>query len=328
MPKSKKALKLGSNKSSKKQKECKGKYNLVYMAKPIYGGWVSFTAHLSKKCNYPLYKISNKTEKKSRDYGYDVSYTNLCLDDILKLKNLFITAVDKKYYEFLPKIKNATIVIHDPTELKEPVLEAIKRFKVITIRETVQKLLKEKYGINSTFLHHPFFEFPVPKTPKSNTRAVALSRVDFDKHTDIIIKANTKLKNPVEIYGALNDLYVYHKLRDLPFQKYYKGKFPKEFNALNDLLGNTKYVVDMSAINKDGGGSQYSFLEAIYLNCALILNKKWVEGVKTPFKHGVNCFVVADENELEKLLKSNPDTSKIVKNARKMLAPHISGKGW
>lgn len=328
MAKSKKISRSKSDSSRSLKNQKKNNYNLVYMAKPIYGGWVSFTAHLSKKFNYPLYKISNKTEGKSRDYGYDVAYRNLCLEDILNLKNLFITAVDKKYYEFLPKIKKATIVIHDPTELKEPVLEAIKRFKVITIRETVQKLLKEKYGINSTFLHHPFFEFPVPKVAKSNTRAVALSRVDFDKHTDIIIKANMKLKNPVEIYGALNDLYVYHKLRDLPFKKYYKGKFPKEFSALIDLLGNTKYVVDMSAINKDGGGSQYSFLEAIYMNCALVLNKKWVEGVKTPFKHGVNCFVVANEVELEKLLKSNPDTSKIVKNARKMLAPHISGKGW
>ena len=48
------------------------KYNLVYMARPIYGGWVSFTAHLSKRKNYKLYRISNKTEKTTRDYGYDV----------------------------------------------------------------------------------------------------------------------------------------------------------------------------------------------------------------------------------------------------------------
>ena len=28
-------------------------YNLVYMAKPIYGGWVTYTAHLSLKNEYP-----------------------------------------------------------------------------------------------------------------------------------------------------------------------------------------------------------------------------------------------------------------------------------
>ena len=45
--------------------------NLLYLAKPIYGGWVTFTAHLSKKYDYPIYKITKNTEKNKRDYGYD-----------------------------------------------------------------------------------------------------------------------------------------------------------------------------------------------------------------------------------------------------------------
>ena len=40
--------------------------NLIYMAKPRFGGWVTFTAHLSQKYNYKLYKIHTKTEKKKR----------------------------------------------------------------------------------------------------------------------------------------------------------------------------------------------------------------------------------------------------------------------
>ena len=35
------------------------KHNLIYMAKPPYGGWVSFTAHLALKKKYPLYKINS-----------------------------------------------------------------------------------------------------------------------------------------------------------------------------------------------------------------------------------------------------------------------------
>ena len=31
--------------------------NLLYLAKPVYGGWVTFTAHLSHKYNSPIYKI-------------------------------------------------------------------------------------------------------------------------------------------------------------------------------------------------------------------------------------------------------------------------------
>ena len=44
-------------------KPIKKNYHLVYLAKPIYGGWVTFTAHCSKKYGYPIYKITKKTEK-------------------------------------------------------------------------------------------------------------------------------------------------------------------------------------------------------------------------------------------------------------------------
>ena len=33
------------------------------MAKPSYGGWVSFTVHLAKKYGFPLYKIGKRTER-------------------------------------------------------------------------------------------------------------------------------------------------------------------------------------------------------------------------------------------------------------------------
>ena len=42
--------------------------NLIYMAKPIYGGWVTFTSHLCLKYNCELYKIGKRTEKNKRNY--------------------------------------------------------------------------------------------------------------------------------------------------------------------------------------------------------------------------------------------------------------------
>ena len=44
--------------------------NLIYMAKPIYGGWVTFTSHLTLKYNCNLYKVGKRSEKRLRDYGY------------------------------------------------------------------------------------------------------------------------------------------------------------------------------------------------------------------------------------------------------------------
>ena len=294
-------------------------YNLVYMSKPVYGGWVSFTAHLSNKYKCPLYKIGKRTESRKRPFGYAITYQNITIDELIKLPNLLITCIDKKYYEYLPTIKDATIVIHDPTELKPPVLECLKRFKIITIRKTVSELLKTKYNLDNRLIYHPFYEFP--RILKNKIKAVSLSRVDFDKNTDIIVKANDS-GCEIDIYGAVNDLYVYHKLRHTNFKNYYKGRFPKTFQAINEILADCKYVVDMSSIKNDGGGSQYTFLEAIYMDCALILNKKWVDGVETPFKHKHNCFIVSNHEELSSLLKSNPDTTEICKNAKELLKNH------
>lgn len=305
--------------------------NLIYMARPVYGGWVSFTAHLALKYNYPLFKIGSKTEgtdeaPKLREYGYGVQYQNRAPSDLPKGK-LLITAIDKNYYEYLDKLPDGTfIVIHDPTEVsgkgKEPVLRNLGRFRVITIRESVKKFLKAQFNIKSKFILHPFYEYPYRKLAKPS-RAVSISRVDFDKHTDIILKANKELRDPVDIYGAINRQYVFFKLNDLGFKKYYKGGFEKSFEELGKILEDAKYVVDMSVIKNDGGGSQYTFLEAIYEKCALVINRKWIENSKTDFVDGENCFVVGDEEELVSLLNKDPSTSRVEKGAKKLLAPHV-----
>ena len=173
-----------------------------------------------------------------------------------------------KNEQFLPKIKRQKLLFMI-LRIKRTCSKCLKRFEVITIRETVSKLLKEKYKIKNKFLLHPFYEFP--KNVDKNKKCGFNFTIDFDKHTDIILKANKKLNNPVDIYGAVNDLYVFHgKLKELGFKKYYKGKFEKSFEAIHDLLSKYKFVVDMSAIKNDGGGSQYTFLEAIYMDCVLV----------------------------------------------------------
>jgi len=66
------------------------------MARPIYGGWVSFTAHLALKYKLELFKIGNKTEHTLREYGYGIKYQNRAINDLPEGK-LLITAIDKTY---------------------------------------------------------------------------------------------------------------------------------------------------------------------------------------------------------------------------------------
>lgn len=304
-------------------------YNLFYLANPSYGGWIAFTAHLSLKHNLQVYKIGNNTEQKQRPFGYDVTYRNIAIDDINCIKHPLIVAVDKNHYDILQYFPNNTwIVIHDPSEVTKkdaPVLLThLKRFRIITIRKSVQEYLKKTHNLNSLFLIHPFFEFEFSRSSHPD-KAVSVARIDFDKHTDIILKANQylPLSKAIDLYGFANRQYVHFKLNDLNFKQYYKGTFEKSFASLNNIMRDAKFSVDMSVIKHDGGGTQYTFLESIYQNVAIVINKKWVDGYDTPFKNGVNCYVVETPEDLARLIKQDPLTANITKNAKKILAPHI-----
>jgi glycosyltransferase involved in cell wall biosynthesis len=312
------------------------KYSLYYLARPNYGGWVTFTAHMALKYDMPLYRVGNRTEVKAdgskwmRDYGYGAKYQNIAAKDVKNTgPKILITAIDKNFYSALPSFPDGTyIVIHDPTEVAKQKLDVLlphlKRFRIVTIRASVQEYLK-KLGLRSKFIIHPFYEYDFKKAA-SPTKTVSISRIDYDKHTDILLDANKHLPvgKKIEIYGALNRMYAFHKLQGTDFKKYYKGGFEKSFEELNEVLKDAKFVADMSVIKFDGGGTQYTFLEAIYQGCALIINKAWVEGFKSVFKPGSNCFAVADGKELADLLKENPATQTVMKNAKKILTPHLA----
>jgi len=307
------------------------------MARPIYGGWVTFTAHMSIKNNYNVYKIGNKTEKKTRKYGYGVEYQNLNIEDILKLKDKMITAIDKQYYQYLhlfpPKTK---LVIHDPTELKtgkkrNPLIEdkLLSKFDIYVIRKSVKEYIKKEYNIDTTLINHPFYQYPISEAPSINNYAVSISRIDFDKNTDIILRANKLLPEDkkVTIYGAENRLYVFHKLKELDFERYWRGKYDKTLPMLYDgkqILKTPLFMIDLSVIANDGGGTQYTFLEAIYNDCVLILHNDWIKKDKL-FVDKYNCFGVSNEMELKDILLREYDIEyleKIRKNAKKILINH------
>jgi len=312
-------------------------HTLIYMAKPIYGGWVTYTAHLSLKTNSPILKISKRSEKNERKYGYSTSYKNTTIEEICKLPNLWITCLDKHYYEYLHYFpKNTKITIHDPTELKNksnPLIKdnLLKNFNIITIRKLVQEYLSNNFKLNSTLTYHPFYQYIKNKDSMDNY-AVSISRIDFDKNTDVILKCNNLLElnghkdKVIRIFGAENRIYVHHKLKDLDFHKYWLGKYPKTLPMTyedKDILKGCKFMVDLSVIKGDGGGTQYTFLEAIYNECILILHKEWINKGDL-FIDGLNCLSVENEKELYEILslQKNIDYKKITQNAKKILINH------
>ena len=229
------------------------------------------------------------------------------------------------------------LIIHDHRDISEKVVPFIKnKWKLVTIRKTVQEYLNTKYSLESLFLYHPFYPYSVKssKTHKQKKGAVSISRISFEKNTDIIIKANNLLRRRedlIKLYGCASRMYVHLFLGGYngDFNKYYYGIFDKSFSALSNLLAGVKFVVDLSVLKQDGGGTQYTFLEAIHNDCALILHRKWIENVNPKycdFKEGYNCFAVENEKELADLIRKDPDTITIVQNAKRLINRHINIK--
>jgi hypothetical protein len=325
--------------------ESSQKKNLLYLAKPVYGGWVTFTAHLSHKLNAPIYKIAQRNETFDREYGYECKYRNQSIGEIIKLNNILITAVDKHYWEYLHLFpKETEIIIHDPTECKKskhnnPLVQStdhnekplLEHFKVITIRESVQEYLMNQFNVKSLFMPHPFFSYKIPKIDGLGYKCVSIARIDFDKNTDILLKANQLLENKsdqIYLFGAENRLYVHHKLKELNIQEYWKGKFPKNLSPVYEdksILKDAKYMIDMSIIKGDGGGTQYTFLEAIYHDCILVLHLEWINKGEL-FQSGVNCIGVGTAEELAEFIKNDLPSSKyseILMNSKKILENHV-----
>jgi glycosyltransferase involved in cell wall biosynthesis len=318
----------------------------------MYGGCLTFTAHLLHTLNgkevFRIAKRFERKKKKKNNFGYGIRYQNVPLEYFDTVQNVFITDM-YQHSECLENLKRrkgkgreVTIVIHDPGEVfkfNEPYL---KYWNIITIRKSMQQYLRDRYGIESKFIYHSFYPYLVEQQDDGNddgdeenkTQAVSISRIDFNKNIEIILDANKRARNnPVKIYGWANGRYVSERLDTDEFNQYYQGKYVKSFDATSEILKKAKFMVDLSFLPNDGGGTQYTFLDAIYHNCAIILNRQWIENVDPryrDFKEGENCYAVSNAEELKELLDDaeNMDTSKIVQNARKLLDRHINAGDW
>lgn len=317
----------------------------LYLHRFFFGGVTTFTAHLfytlglvGKRNNTVLLHPSHKNESILRDFGYGLSYRNISKESFASIKYPFLTVVKDDYYDTLVKLNetrkrvdNTVLVIHDPRDISDRMIQVIRNYKIVTIRKTVQNFLIQKYDLSSLFFYHPFYPYPIIISKNPRTGAVSISRIGFGKNIDIILKANRSL-NPqqsIKLYGCPTPIYVYRYLggKNGEFGKYYYGKFERSFRSLSQIISGAKFVVDLSVVKHDGGGTQYTFLEAIHNGCALILHRRWLEDIADEykdFKENHNCFAIENENELVELIRKDPDTTKIVNNAKKMMHRHTT----
>jgi|LWDU01.1.fsa_nt_gi hypothetical protein len=303
------------------------KVNMFYLAKPTFGGWVTGTCHLMHNINQKVvYKIGSRVENKLRDFGYGIKYQNVTPEALTQLPNVCIQVLDRHHYQYFKYFNKPILILHDTIEVdyfkKHPdIIKVLKNCKrIITIRQRITDYLKEVLDIDSEYLYHPFYKYPLPEQKEEKQGSVATSRIDWDKHTDIILQSNALLpkKLTTDIWGAENRLYSFHKLKEFGFDKYYKGPYKKSFEQIGGILSPKKFMVDLTIIKNDGGGTQWNFLEAMHSGCCLILHKKWTEN-GGDFIHEKNCLTIETPEELAKILKDNPDVTDLVKNAKRIV---------
>lgn len=333
---------------------------LLYLSNSRYGGWVTFTTHLyhglvggpplakepfQVSKDHTVVRVTTRTEKTYRDMGNYVPYRNMCEEDVLALADedepVLITALDKNYRELGMKLleKGVHIVIHDPTELRNPEFrEFINPKQVIVIRRSMLKHMPE-----AVFIPHPYI--PVGKTDPLNFKdwahrplnAISVSRLDFDKNSHWLFEANRKLPEDrqIEIRGSENRMYTKNKIvnvypeykQDSHRPKDDRATFKLEFHGAVNLCKTAKYMTDFSLIKGDGGGTQYTFLEAMDAGTICLIHRDWIREKDSMIDEGPdqNCISFASPRGLSSFLAgtiTEQIATHIRANALKILIEH------
>lgn len=280
--------------------------NLFYLSKNTTGGWVTFTSHLSRSLTamnveHRIYKIGNNTELCTRPFGYGLSYKNVTLAHALQMgessRNVIVACAKQLATEAKALLAaGARIVIHDPTEVKSYLNPSdVKRPWVIRkVNATM---------VNGVFIRHPYVRMsaghPVPAKRKG---CVSISRIDFDKHTEMLLDAN-RLGAGIRIHGFENRLYTRFKIMpNYPEWEQSVAAYPREHDAAFRLLLSANSMADMSLIKGDGGGTQYTTLEAWDAGTVPIVQSAWLRP-KDDLVFGKNVLAANDAENLKTLVK-------------------------
>lgn len=305
------------------------------------GGNIAYTCHLVhaliQEGHSPrVIRITQRSEKKQRVFRPGIPYQNLSLSAARRLAQTMPSFVAysiwKQYEEELTALMGVGtgVSIHGPAECKQEFYDAIQRagIRPVGIRKSIRKKLIDA-GLDAVYIPHPYVQGKHSHTPihERERHAVCISRIDFVKHTDIIIEANGMLPRSkrVDIAGKESRRYGHFKLdQEYPgWREYCIGEFRSGFHssAAVAIAGKYKFVVDMSKMVKDGGGTQYTFLEAWDAGCVLILNTGWTQKGKNEVKPDRHALFVEDAEELASALRG-PIKTKLIRGGRSLLKKH------
>lgn len=285
---------------------------LLYMVPgPKRHGGAAYTVHLMRAMRQQglepvLFQLASRSNNKPRRFVAELTYQHIdTASAVAMCKAMPVLVLYSHFKHFrndtlLLLQARASIVFHATAELHSDLVAEVERLgtRCIAIRESLAGHLQAE-GVNATFIRHPYIRNEAAKPFPRRMHAVSLSRVDYAKHTELVAEANSMLAldRKVAIYGDVNRMFAFHTLdKAFPaWRENYSGPFKLGMGLR--LAKAATFVVDLTYWKNDGGGTQYTFLEAWDAGAHLVVHKRWCE-LPGPVEDGRTAVAVEDAQTL------------------------------
>lgn len=213
-------------------------------------------------------RITNRTGKQER-FGNAGTQTTMRWEDVDKSRPMVICVAGEYEEEMYEALEHGAWYVHHDEVLFKDVKLSRKRVtahdRVLCIRECGLRLYK-----NARFLPHPYTRVE-PKGLR-RFRAVAHARIDFSKRTHLIVEANLRSPYPCVIVGNQNRAYVHWRLQKIDPNFAFHPPYT-EHGAEMARMGLLN--IDLTRFPNDGGGTQYTFLEAMDAGAVPVIHEDW-----------------------------------------------------
>lgn len=269
------------------------------------GGVTAFAANLQMVTGWPMVRLAARSMAPAKTLpGWSVQYHMRSLESLIEDPRPMVLAGGSwkwaaPVWEQLAK-RSAGLwwVFHDPTELKSmPHVECVDPKRCIILRES-----NAAHQPDATLLPQPYVPYCETTSFDRTVLAVSTARIDSIKQSHWIVEANRQLPRGrrVVMSGTPNRMYVYGKQKKYP-ELLDVAQRPPGWGSGAELCKNAVYSVDMSKIASDGGGLQYTTLEAIDAGAVPVVYSGWMM-FPGPM-HDLEVFVVDSPTDLAKFLK-------------------------
>ncbi len=303
--------------------------SLFYARQGVGGGSTSYTVHLMAGmilAGLPatLYRLTDKPRKPKMLAAYEGITCEYVTPDqaraIVRSTPSLLLAPERDDKLPAPGLltelmrEGLRVVIHDPNEFmslkgdKKGVFNHLDDRSLVKDPICIRPSMKEHFP-KATFIPHPYtrqFDGWRGHDLRKRLSACSIARLTFVKRPRIILDAN-RLLDPAQHIK-------FHSLENRLFTFSLKGKYPEvtqggynlplEWGASAVMAAKYRFAVDMTYFPMDGGGSQYSFMEAWDAGCVNVIHKDWLR-YAGEMDDGVNCWAVSGPEELADIIRNH-----------------------